>query len=156
MKGKHFFYFWSQTERIRRKYLWLQEEQSLSISATVYACVCVCVCVCARWGCYCSGQKIKGKRKQYRLFSPFPPLVVCRGQLLLGDTPPPLNISFPRSALLFPSFCFFVCVLSSTAISASRLSLALRPSGENEPQKSCLGLLRGFAACKRRLLVPVT
>ena len=44
MKGKHFFYFWSQTERIRRKYLWLQEEQSLSISATVYACVCVCVC----------------------------------------------------------------------------------------------------------------
>lgn len=53
-----------------------------------------CLCVCLWRECYCWGQKIKGKRKQYWLFSQFFSSVLLREHLLCGDAPPFFNIFF--------------------------------------------------------------
>lgn len=84
-----------------------------------------CLCVCLWRECYCWGQKIKGKRKQYWLFSQFFPSMLLWDHLLCRDAPPFFNIFFLIWLLPLDYFPYFLGQMYITASGSGFLGLCL-------------------------------
>lgn len=130
--------------RIKRKYLWLQEEQTLSISATVYVCV---LCVYGG-GVIAEGRKSKGRENNtdYSLH----PLPWWFSETSFSAEVHCLLILFSSSSgssllslyfLVFHICCMYHVSWVFCFVTVSVIPLSFSPSGESW---TWLRLLRGL------------